>query len=222
VEGRYILVIGLTGGIGTGKSTALKVFKKLGAHTIDADTLARQAVRPGAPAWREIRENFGAGVFHKNGRLNRKELARAVFGNAKALAELNAIVHPHVFSGENRAIAALRAKDKNAVVVVDAALMIETGSHRGKDVVVVMASTPQNQLNRLCVQNRYTRAAARARIRSQMPLEEKLKRADYVIENNGTLARLRKNAADIFEQILADRGLPPARRKGVKIRPPRK
>ncbi len=206
MEGGRILVIGLTGGIGAGKSSALKVFRRLGAHVIDADKLARQAVRPGAPAWHEIREVFGKSVFHKNGRLDRGKLARAVFGNPDALSSLNAIIHPRVFEEEKKAIAMVGAKNKNAVVVVDAALMIETGSHRWKDLVVVMDSTPENQLKRLCSEG-YTRKAALARIASQMPLAGKLKHADYAIENNGDMACLRRNASAVFAKILEDKGI---------------
>jgi dephospho-CoA kinase len=201
-----MLLIGLTGGIGSGKSTALRVFKKLGAHVIDADALARKAVEPGKPAWRDIKQRFGAAVFHKNGRLDRKKLAARVFNNKKALKELNAIVHPRVKAMEAELINGIKKSDKNAVIVVDAPMMIEAGFHRSKDVLVVMDSTEENQVKRTVKSGRLNRRQAKARIRAQMPAAQKKKFADYVIENSGTLAECRKNAQAVYRVILKERG----------------
>ncbi|MBI5177712.1 MAG: dephospho-CoA kinase [Nitrospinae bacterium] len=197
-----MILVGLTGGIGSGKSTVLRVFKKLGAEVIDADRVARMAVAPGAPAWRRIRERFGLGVFHKNGRLNRKKLAGVVFCDKKALADLNAIVHPPVFAIEKQMLADIARRRKNAVVVIAVPLLIETGSHKWKDVVVVVASTEEEQLERLCKSGKFTRAEALARIRAQMPLSKKLRHADHVIENHGTLAELRRATAEVYRAIV--------------------
>ncbi len=204
-------VIGLTGGIASGKSTVLKVFKRLGAHIIDADILARKAVAPGTPGWRAIKERWGKKVFHKNGRLNRGALADIVFKSPAERKALNAIVHPEVFRLEKERIAARQKRYKNAVIVVDAAVMLESGSHKWKDAVVVVAAGEKEQLARL-IKNGFSKKAALARIRAQMPLREKLKYADYVVRNNGSLAACRKNATAVFKQIL--RG--DAQRPGVK------
>ncbi|MBI5637358.1 MAG: dephospho-CoA kinase [Nitrospinae bacterium] len=196
-------VIGLTGGIASGKSTALKVFKRLGAVAIDADSLARKAVAPGTPGWRAVKSRWGNKVFHKNGRLNRAALAAVIFKNPFERKALNAIVHPEVFRMEKELIAARQKRKKKAVIVVDAAVMLESGSHTWKDAVVVVAANEKEQLARL-MRGGMKKPAALARIRAQMPLREKLKYADYVVENNGSLAACRKNAAAVFAQILSD------------------
>ncbi len=194
-------VIGLTGGIASGKSTVLKVFKRMGAVIIDADMLARKAVRPGMTGWHAIKARWGKKVFHKNGRLNRAALAAIVFKNTAERKALNAIVHPEVFRMEKELIAAHQRRTKKTVIVVDAAVMLESDSQKWKDAVVVVAAEEKWQLARLMKKGMKKRDAL-ARIRAQMPLREKLKYADYVVENNGSLAACRANAADIYRQIL--------------------
>ncbi|TBR21104.1 MAG: dephospho-CoA kinase, partial [Candidatus Nitrosotenuis sp.] len=142
-------VIGLTGGIASGKSTVLRVFRRMGAAIIDADLLARKAVAPGTPGWRAIKARWGKKVFHKNGRLNRAALAAIVFKNPAERKALNAIVHPEVFRLEKERIAAYQRRNKHAVIVVDAAVMLESGSHKWKDAVVVVAAAEKAQLARL-------------------------------------------------------------------------
>ena len=200
-----MLLVGLTGGLGSGKSTALRVFRRLGAQVIDADLLARRAVDPGQPAWRDIKERFGKQVFYKNGRLNRRRLARLVFKDKKALKELTAIIHPRVKEMELRLIAEIKKKSPNAVVVVDAPMMIEAGFHRTKDCLVVMQATVQEQLRRVVKKGGLSRAQAQVRIDAQMPTAKKVKQADYVIENSGTVHECRKTAAAVYGQILANR-----------------
>lgn len=206
-----MLVIGLTGGIGSGKSTALRVFKRLGAHVIDADHLARTATAPGKPAWHEIRRRFGGYVFHKNGRLDRKKLAGKVFKDKKALRDLNAIIHPRVREMEEKLISAIGKKDKNGVVVVDAPMMIEAGFHLSKDVLVVMDCNEENQIKRAVKSGRFTRSQAQSRIKAQMPTAKKRKFADYLIENNGAIHDCRKNAEIVYREILSEKGRRKAR-----------
>lgn len=196
-------VIGLTGGIASGKSTVLKVFKRLGAVVIDADSLARKAVAPGAPGWRAIKARWGKKVFFKNGRLNRKALAAIVFKHPRERKALNAIVHPEVFRMEKELVAACQKRKKNAVIVVDAAMMLETGSHKWKDAVVVVAAGEKEQLARLTAKG-MRKPDALARIRAQMPLRQKLKYADYVVGNRGSPAECRKNAAAVHAKIAGD------------------
>ena len=196
-------VIGLTGGIASGKSTVLGVFKRLGAVAIDADTLARKAAAPGAPGWRAIKARWGKKVFFKNGRLDRKTLAAIVFKRPPERKALNAILHPEIFRMEKELIAALQKRKRNAVIVVDAAVMLESGSHKWKDAVVVVAAGEKEQLARLMAKG-MKKPDALNRIRSQMPLRQKLKYADYVVENNGSLAACRKNAAAVFAKLVDD------------------
>ena len=200
-----MLVIGLTGGIGSGKSTVLRLFKRLGAHVIDADILARKVVAAGEPALLEIRQKFGGSVFHKNGRLNRKKLAQKVFKDKKALRDLNAIIHPRVSEMEEKLIRAAGKKDKNSVVVVDAPMMIEAGFHRSKDVLVVMDCNEENQIKNALKSGNLTRSQVISRIKAQMPTAKKRKFADYLIENNGTIHDCRKNAEAIYRRILLEK-----------------
>jgi len=195
-----MVVIGLTGCIGSGKSTVLRQFKRLGAKVIDADKLAREVVTPGRPAWREIKAKFGTKVFYSNNRLNRKKLASIVFKNEKLLKELNKIIHPKVFEEERR-LTKKYGKGKNAVVVVDAPMMIESGSHKWKDALIVVSAKPEVRLQRLLKSGRWTKSDIEKRMSTQMPLKKKLKYADYVIENNGTLNDCRKSATAIYLQI---------------------
>lgn len=197
------IVVGLTGGVASGKSTALRVMKRLGAKVIDADVLARKAVAPGTPGLEKIKKRFG-NVLHKNGRLNRRKLAKIVFGNKKALADLNAIVHPAVLRMEQKLIAEFAGAKKRAVIVVDAPVMIESGFHAGKDALVVMNAPVAAQIKRLLEKKGFTLAEALARIKSQMPLKKKLRYADYVVDNDGSIARLRKNTEEVYEKILRD------------------
>lgn len=198
-----MIVIGLTGGMGSGKSTALRVFKRLGAHVIDADKLARQAVMPGRPAWLAIKERFGPKVFYKNNRLNRKKMARIAFDDKKALKDLTAIIHPEVLRRERELVAEIAEKDKNAVIVIDAPMMIESGSHKWKNALVVMDTSRENQIKRLLKTGRFTRTQIEKRIAAQMPLSKKLRLADYVIDNNGTPAQRRKKAEEVFRAIVS-------------------
>jgi len=169
---------------------------------IDADRLARDVVKPGQPAWRDIKARFGEKVFYRNNRLNRQRLADIVFRDKKALQELNAIIHPRVLEEEKRVTREYRKKHKNGVVVVDAPMMIESGSHEWKDVLIVMNTSRENQTARLLKTGRWKKAEIEKRISAQLPLAKKLKLADYVIDNNGTLAECRKNAECVFREIL--------------------
>jgi dephospho-CoA kinase len=197
------LILGLTGGIASGKSTALKLMKRLGAHTIDADILARRVVAPGTPGAMAIRKRFG-NVFYGNGRLNRPELARIVFKNTQALKALNAIVHPLVLSMEKDIIRQISKRNKNPIIVVDATLMIESGSHVWKDAIIVIACSLQNQIKRLHEKRGFSKKEALIRIKAQMPLNKKIKYADYVIDNNGSFTQFKKDVTASFLNIADD------------------
>ncbi len=196
-------VVGLTGGIGSGKSTALRVFKKLGAFTIDADQLARDAVNPGREAWLDIKECFGKKFFFKNHKLNRKKLAAHVFKNKKTLKKLVDIIHPRVFEEEKRLISFYSKKKKRALIVVDAPMMIESNSHKWKDILVVMNCSRENQIKRILKSGKLEKTEIEKRIKAQMPLSKKLKYADYVIDNNGTALECRQNSKKVYQEIIA-------------------
>lgn len=179
-----MLKVGLTGSIATGKSYVLHLLSELGCETIDADVVAHQAMAPGQPAFDEIVREFGEHVIAADGSIDRGNLAAIVFDDPSRRQRLNAIVHPRVYEAQQQWYSEIEARRPDAIVVVDAALMIETGSFKRFDVVVVVHCSPDLQLERLMARNRLSREDALKRINAQMPSAEKLKYADYSIDTS--------------------------------------
>jgi dephospho-CoA kinase len=177
-----MLKVGLTGGIATGKSYVVSVLRELGCVVLDADQVAHQAIEPGQPAYDEIINEFGRAVLSADGAINRAALGALVFADPAKRARLNAIVHPRVFAAQAQWLAEVASRDPQAIAVIDAALLIETGSYKRFDKLVVVHCEPQLQLERLMARNNLSRAEAAARINAQMPSAEKLKHADYAID----------------------------------------
>jgi dephospho-CoA kinase len=186
-----VIIVGLTGGIASGKSTVAGIFRELGAYLIDFDVLAREVVRPHLKAWKGIVEYFGTEVLNEDLTLNRQRLAEIVFDDAVKLEKLNEIVHPVVFEeGKNR-LEEIRKIDPGALVVMDIPLLLETGCQTLVDKVVLVSASEENQIRRL-IDRGLTPGEAEKRIRAQMPSAEKIKRADFVIQNDGSLAETRR------------------------------
>ncbi len=198
---RPIRLVGLTGGIATGKSTAARRFARAGLAVIDADQVARDVVRPGAPALAEIAAAFGPGVIRPDGSLDRDRLGRIVFADPGARARLNAIVHPRVHEEVEQRIAEARRRDPDGVVVYDVPLLFETGSEDRFDLVVVVYAPRGTQEARLMARDGLDRAEARRRIGSQLDIEEKRRRAHVVLENTGTPADLEEQVDALVERI---------------------
>jgi dephospho-CoA kinase len=195
-----MLRVGLTGGIATGKSTVSRLFVECGARLVDADVLAHEAVQPGRPALREIVATFGPGMLCPDGTLNRPRLAEVVFKDAAQRERLEAIVHPYVFLEEDRLSREIAAGDPHAVILFDAALLIETGAHKFKDRVIVVTADTETQIQRLMARDGMSAHEARRRIESQMPLSDKVKLADYNIP--GTIPI--KSLTPIVQRIYAE------------------
>jgi dephospho-CoA kinase len=191
-----VIVIGLTGGIASGKSTVSRMLKSLGAKIIDADQLARDLVRPGRPAWRDIVHHFGRGILLENGEINRKELGRVVFSDPEARRLLNRLTHPRVKSRTKAILRKLARVDPQAVVVIDAPLLLEAGMDDLVDEIWVVSASPDTQIRRLMARDQLTREEAVQRLEAQMPLAEKIKRAHRVIDNEGA-------EEDTWRQVLA-------------------
>ncbi|NOT59274.1 MAG: dephospho-CoA kinase [Acidobacteria bacterium] len=196
-----MLKVGLTGGIATGKSYVVSVLRELGCETLDADVVAHQAIEPGKPAYHDIVTEFGETVLNADSTINRPALGAIVFGDEAKRQRLNAIVHPRVFEAQAAWLATL---DPSAIAVVDAALMIETGSYKRFDKVVVVHCTPALQLERLMARNQLTQAQAEARIAAQMPAAEKVKVADYTIETSLGFEDTRRQTEALYARLVQD------------------
>ena len=199
-----MLKIGLTGGIACGKSFVLNEFRQLGVHCIDADKVAHQVILPGEPAHREIVEHFGTGILGDDSAIDRTKLGAAVFENERQRQRLNGIVHPRIHQELDRRLARLEkeARSEPVLAMVDAALMVETGSYRKYDCVVVVSCRPEQQLERLLGRGGLTESAARARIDSQMLIAEKVRFGDFVIDNSGDRDRTRERVREVHRQLL--------------------
>lgn len=198
-----MLKVGLTGGIACGKSHTLKQFHKLGAVTIDADRIAHLVMQPGKPAYENIVQLFGPDILAPDKTIDRRRLAKLVFSDPDLRAKLNAAVHPHVYEAEHQEIDKARLINSSPMVLVDAALMVETGSYKGYQVVIVVYCRPDIQLNRLMSRDDLPEEEAVRRIESQMPILEKIKYADYVVENSGKLADTNQQVKHIFADLLS-------------------
>ena len=196
-----MILVGLTGGLATGKSTVAKMFKLWGAAVIDADLLARQVVQSGKPAWREIVKTFGKTVLNPDHSLNRHALGAIVFLHPAKRRALEAIVHPRVAREQNRLTKQAARKNPHAVVIYDVPLLFEAGIDKRVDQTIVVTADRTTQVSRLKKRNRLSRAEALRRIHSQMPLTRKIRQADHVV--NGTLPRssLRKKVAQLFKNL---------------------
>ena len=192
--------IGLTGSIATGKSTVSRILAELGADIIDADKIAYDAVLKGKPAWQKIIDYFGEGILLGNGEIDRKALGDIIFNNPYKKNVLNSIVHPEVFSEMGRHIIEA-AKKPEAVIILDVPLLIESGMHKGmSDVILVY--TPENvQLERLMARDNIARADAMAKIRSQMPVEEKKRHATIIIDNSFSIRETYEQTIKVFNQL---------------------
>ena len=199
-----MLKIGLTGGIACGKSFVLNEFRQLGVHCIDADEVAHQVILPGEPAYRDIVEHFGTGILGDDSAIDRAKLGAAVFGDEGERQRLNRIVHPRIHEELDRRLARLEAGEGSeaTLAMVDAALMVETGSFRKYDFVMVVSCRPEQQLERLLGREGLARPEAQARIDSQMPIAEKVRFADFVIDNSGGRDRTRDRVREVHRQIL--------------------
>ena len=191
-------VIGLTGGIGSGKSTVAKMLAEKGAVVVDADRLAREVVAPGQPAFEKIVETFGRGVLRPDGTLDRKALGEIVFRDPEARRRLEAITHPRIAERAQQELEAARSRGA-PVAVYEAALLVEKGLGDAFDGLVVVTTDPKTQVDRILARDGLSREEALARIAAQLPLEEKAKAATWVIDNSGSLAETRRQVDALWE-----------------------
>ena len=201
---RRFLLVGLTGGIATGKSTVSEAFRRLGCVIIDADVLAREVVEPGEPAYPEIVAEFGRDVLQPDGALDRKKLGALVFADAGKRRRLEAITHPRIRERFLRRVQELADRDFGGIAIFDAAVMIESGNYKTMDRLVVVVADPASQAARLRARDGTDEAEGRRKIASQMPLGEKAKLADYVIDNSGDRATTLAEVRRVHQALLVD------------------
>lgn len=190
ISSAAMILVGLTGGVATGKTTVARMFKRGGAVVIDADALAHLVVRPGRPAWRQVVKIFGKGILNRDRTINRHALGAVVFRNKSKLRRLERIIHPHVAREQNRLTKQAARKNPKSVVIYDVPLLFEAGIDRRVDKTIVVTADQNTQIARLRKRNGLSRAEAFRRIRSQMPLREKVRRADYVLDGASSRAKL--------------------------------
>ncbi len=195
------MIVGLTGSIGSGKSTVSRELARLGAVILDADAIAHEIVEPGQPALAQIAASFGAEYLCPDGSLNRKKLGELVFSSDEARFQLNAITHPQILAVLRQKLSAALAQDPSALVVIDAPLLFETGLDEEAEQIWVVYAREDVVLERLQQRDGFSAAEVQARLHSQMPVEEKLRRADRCIDNSGTLEELRQQLRALLQEL---------------------
>ena len=195
------LLAGLTGGMGSGKTTVGKLFKALGAYILDADEICRSLLEPGKPAWNETVDLLGNGILRDDQTLDRRKIADVVFSDLEKKKALEAILHPRVMEEEQAVYKDILKDDPGALVIIDATLLIESGNYRKVDKVIVIACDEETQLHRIMDKNTFSREDAQRRLQQQMPLEEKIKFADYVLYNDSGLSELEEKVEALFHQL---------------------
>jgi dephospho-CoA kinase len=197
-----MLHVGLTGNIASGKSHTAMLFAEMGAHIIDADVVAHDLLSLGTNTYQKIVEAFGENILGAEGGIDRKKLGQIIFFDDEKRKLLNQLTHHDVGAEILRKIFELEQAFSRGIVIVDAALMIETGGYKIYDRLIVVTCDPSLQLVRLMSRNQLSEREAQARMNSQMPMEEKLKLADYTIDTSGTLRQTRDQAEAIYRDLL--------------------
>jgi dephospho-CoA kinase len=197
-----MLNVGLTGGIGSGKTTVVKMFRTKGALVIDHDRLAHFVQNPDGPAWQKIIGHFGPGILNEDRTINRGKLGDIVFRDPDRLGLLNRIVHPAVFEVWQKELAALSLGNPGAIVISDVPLLIEVGWQDQVDLVLLVYTPADTQLDRIIRRDGSAREAAQRRLDVQMPIEKKLQFADLVIRNEGSLEALEEQVDDIWAKLV--------------------
>ena len=203
-----MILVGLTGGLASGKTTVAGLFHECGAFVIQADQLARIVVAPGKTAWKEIVKTFGSRVLQADRTLDRIALANLVFHHPRKLSVLNRIVHPRVAREQIRQTNAIARQHPNAVIMYDAALLIEARAHERMDRIIVVTANQPIQIQRARQRDGLTREEALGRIRGQLPLRTKRRFADYVLNGTLPIARLRPTVRQLYREFLQEAAMP--------------
>jgi len=196
-----VIAFGLTGGVASGKSTVARYFQDLGAHIIDADRIGHEAIEPGRAAYQEILDHFGKEILDSSGHIDRKKLGPIVFADPQQLRALNAIVHSRIVARTQELAAKHQRQNPRSVVIVDAALIFESRIGGSLNKVMVAWCRPEQQVERLMAKAGVSREEAERRIQAQMPVEEKRRRADYLIDCSGSMEETHRQADAIYLEL---------------------
>lgn len=199
------LIVGLTGGIVSGKSTVALMFKDLGAKIVDADKLGHSVILPHKPAWEKIVKIFGKGILQNDLTIDREKLGKIVFANQPLLKKLNEITHPEITKIIKKEIDSVKNKTYNQqkTLIIDAALIYETKIDRLMEKIIVVYIDEDEQIKRLIKRNNLSKDEALQRIKSQMPMKEKVKMADYVVDNSDSLDKTKKQVEKIWKNLVS-------------------
>jgi dephospho-CoA kinase len=197
-----MLLIGVTGGIACGKTEVCKVFKKKGTIVLSGDQIGKEVVEKNRKVLKELVETFGKGILSKNQTLNRRKLGEIAFGSKESTEKLNQIIHPYLLRELRKRIQRLRKKDHKAVLIIDAALIVEWGLHKELDHLIFVESKREDKIKRFQKQKGYSRKEALDRIKSQLPEITKKRLADFVIKNHKGLAELRRRTTKVWKEIM--------------------
>ena len=196
-----MLRVGLTGGLASGKTFAGHALAELGCHLIEADELGHQVLMPGAEAYDAVVNEFGDEILDEDRYILRRKLGALVWNNPERLEKLNSFVHPAVIARQQRMIEAIGQKDPSAIVVVEAAILVETGSYRRFDRLIVVVCTVEQQVERAMKRGAYSKEEVLARLSRQLPLEEKVRVADYVIDTSDTKEHTLEQVKCVYESL---------------------
>ncbi len=196
-----MLMVGLTGGLASGKTTIAQLFQHYGAKIIDADELTREVVKPRRVAWKDIVQTFGQAVLTDQHSLNRTLLAKIVFGQPKKLKQLTNILYPRVAREQARLTRRIYLEDPDAVIIYDAAMLIESGAYTRMDQVIVVKTNLRTQIQRACQRDGMSKVEATRRMKHQMPLRKKLRYADHVIDGELSQRQLRPLVRNLYKQF---------------------
>jgi dephospho-CoA kinase len=196
-----VLLVGLTGGLATGKSHVGRQLAELGCLLVKADEIGHLVLMPGGEAYQPVIDEFGPGILDPDGTINRKKLAAMVFEHPERLERLNRLVHPPVRARTRAAIDEFAARNPDGIAVVEAAILVETGTYRSYDRLIVVVCTEEQQIQRAMERDGITREEAEARLRRQLPLAEKIKYADYVIDTSGSRENTAAQTRAVYEAL---------------------
>ena len=196
-----MLRVGLTGGLASGKTFVGHALAELGCHLIEADELGHQVLLPGAEAYDPVVNEFGEEILDQDRYIVRRKLGALVWNNPERLAKLNSIVHPVVIARQQGIIAQIAQTDPAAIVVVEAAILVETGSYRRFDRLIVVVCTAEQQMERAMKRGAYSKEEVLARLSRQLPLEEKVRVADYVIDTSGAKEHTLEQVKAVYNSL---------------------